>query len=97
MKAILSLAAVAVMLPLGLLADETQRPVTFQQLDMDNDGYVSIIEATGHTNLLRKWSDVDTDTDGRLEATEFSAFEIEPTYVPPVDPDEAEIGAAPHN
>lgn len=95
MKAILSLAAVAVMLPLGLSAEETQRPVTFEQLDMDRDGYVSIIEATGHTELLRKWANIDKDTDGRLEMIEFSAFEVEPSFVP--DPDDVEIGAAPHN
>lgn len=95
MKAILNLAAVAVMLPLGLSAGETQRPVTFEQLDMDRDGYVSIIEATGHTELLRKWSTIDKDTDGRLEMIEFSAFEVEPTFVP--DPEDEEIGAAPHN
>lgn len=95
MKAIFSLAAVAVMLPLGLSADETQRPVTFEQLDMNRDGYVSIIEATGHTELLRKWSNIDKDTDGKLEMIEFSAFEVEPTFVP--DPDDEEIGAAPHN
>lgn len=95
MKAIFSLAAVAVVLPLGLSADDTQRPVTFQQLDMNKDGYVSIIEATGHDELLKKWSEVDEDTDGRLEMTEFSAFEVNPTFVP--DPDDEEIGAAPHN
>ena len=95
MKAIYSLAAVAVMLPMGLTAEEVQRRATFQQLDIDKDGYVSVIEATGHINLLRKWGEVDKDTDGRLEAAEFSAFEIEPTFVP--DPEDVEIGAAPHN
>ena len=69
---------------------------TFQQLDQDNDGYVSIVEATGQNELLKQWSEVDTDTDGRLEMTEFSAFEEEPaTFVPAVEPDDAHIGAAP--
>ena len=95
MKVIMSLAAVAVVIPLGLSAGETERPVTFEQLDMDRDGYVSIIEATGHTELLRKWSQVDKDTDGRLEMIEFSAFEEQPTFIP--DPEDVEIGAAPHN
>jgi len=46
--------------------------------------------------LLRQWSEVDVDTDGRLEITEFSAFEEEPaTYVPAVDPDDPNIGSAP--
>ena len=92
-KVIFSLAAMALLLPLGLLADESDKPVTSQQLDMDHDGYITLIEATGHTQLLRKWTEVDKDTDGRLEKTEFSAFEIQPKFVP--DPEDVEIGAAP--
>jgi len=46
--------------------------------------------------LLRQWTEVDKDTDGRLEMTEFSAFETEPErFVPAINPDEAHIGAAP--
>jgi len=97
MKTTIALAVAAFMLPPVLLADETQKPVTFQQLDMDRDGYVTIIEATGHTDLLRKWSYIDDDTDGRLEAAEFSAFEVEPRFVPPDDPEDVELGAEPFN
>ena len=97
MKTMHSLATVAILLPLGLSAGETERPASFHQLDMDRDGYVTIIEATGHTQLLKKWSDIDTDTDGRLEAVEFSAFEVEPSFVPPDDPEDVELGAEPYN
>lgn len=95
MKLLYGLAAVAVIFPTVISAGETQSPATFEQLDMNKDGYVSVIEATGHINLLRKWGKVDANSDGRLEAAEFSAFEIDPTFVP--DPDDVEIGAAPHN
>ena len=96
MKAVYLIASAAVMLSLGLSAEEMAGQATFQQLDRDNDGYVSIIEAIGQNELLKQWSNVDTDTDGRLEMTEFSAFEEEPaTFVPAVDPDDVDIGAAP--
>lgn len=96
MKAIYTLASAAMVLATGLSAEETQGQTSFQQLDSDNDGYVTILEATGQNQLLRQWTEVDKDTDGRLEMTEFSAFEIEPErFVPAVTPEEAHIGAAP--
>ena len=96
MKAVYLIASGAVVLSLGLSAEEMPGQASFQQLDQDNDGYVSIIEATGQNELLRQWSAVDTDTDGKLEMTEFSAFEEEPvSFVPTVDSDNPEIGAAP--
>ena len=100
MKAIslFTFAAVALVLSQGLPAEEMS-DVTFQQLDQNNDGYVSIIEATGQNELLKKWTEVDKDTDGRLEVTEFSAFEEQSaaSYVPNdySDADDPEIGAAP--
>lgn len=95
MKLLKALVAAVVILPAGLLASETQNQPSFQQLDMNNDGFVSVIEATGHTQLLMQWVDIDTDSDGKLEAAEFSAFEIDPGFVPPEDNEEF-IGAAPH-
>ena len=96
MKAIYTLASAAMVLATGLSAEETQGQTSFQQLDSDNDGYVTILEATGQNQLLRQWTEVDKDTDGRLEMTEFSAFEIEPErFIPAVNPEEAHIGAAP--
>jgi Ca2+-binding EF-hand superfamily protein len=96
MKAIYAFASAAIVLATGLSAEEIPGAAMFQELDQDKDGYVTIIEATGQNELLRQWTEVDNNTDGRLEMTEFSAFEVEPeTYVPVVTPDEAHIGAAP--
>jgi Ca2+-binding EF-hand superfamily protein len=96
MKAIYFLASAAMVLSPGLSAEEMQGQASFQQLDSDKDGYVTIIEATGQNQLLRQWTEVDKDTDGRLEITEFSAFEAEPgSFVPVENPDAPEIGAAP--
>ncbi|MCI0506693.1 MAG: hypothetical protein L0Z73_11355 [Gammaproteobacteria bacterium] len=96
MKATCLLVSAAVVLSPGLSAEEMQSQPSFQQLDSDKDGYVTIIEATGQNQLLRQWTEVDKDTDGRLEMTEFSAFETEPgTFVPVENPETPEIGAGP--
>ncbi|WP_455365965.1 hypothetical protein [Kaarinaea lacus] len=96
MKAIYALASAAMVLSSGLSAEEIPGAAKFQELDQNKDGYVSIVEATGQNELLRQWTEVDNNTDGQLEMTEFSAFEVEQErYAPPVNPDEAEIGAAP--
>jgi len=98
MKAICLIASGAVVLSVGLSAEEIPGAATFQQLDQNHDGYVSIVEATGQNELLRQWTEVDANSDGQLEMTEFSAFEVEPEYFqPPVNPDDAHIGSAPND
>lgn len=94
---LLLFAAVALVLSNPVSSEEMPDSTTFTQLDRNHDGYISIIEATGQNELLQQWTEVDKDTDGKLEKAEFSAFEIQQStgYVPDVDPDEAEIGAAP--
>jgi len=97
MKVLPTLAAIAVLVPLGISAGEMQDRASFQQLDKDHDGSISVIEATGQIQLLREWGNVDKNSDGMLEQSEFSAFEEanpELTFEP-VDPEPPEIGAAP--
>jgi hypothetical protein len=48
---------------------------SFEQLDANNDGQVNADEAGNDIELIRMWSSVDTDNDGRIDRTEFSAFE----------------------
>ena len=97
MKMIHTLAAVAVMLPLGLSAEESSGSPTFQQLDKDHDGYVSIVEATGQKELLKQWTSFDKDANGLMEQSEFSAFETEnePSMDAAIYGDDNEIGAGP--
>jgi hypothetical protein len=47
----------------------------FNRLDTNQDGYVSTEEATGNKDMLSKWTDIDKNSDGKLEYSEFSAFE----------------------
>jgi Ca2+-binding EF-hand superfamily protein len=75
----------------ALSAEEVK---TFEQLDADSDGYISKEEAKADTSINRNWTKADKDKNGRLDTSEFSAFEAS-GYVPPHDREEAEPGAAP--
>jgi len=47
----------------------------FNQIDSDQDGAITRDEAADVKGLSDKWSDLDENEDGRLNRTEFSAFE----------------------
>lgn len=48
---------------------------SFEQLDANKDGQVSADEAGKDLELTKMWSTVDTNQDGAIDRTEFSAFE----------------------
>ena len=56
----------------------------FQQLDQDADGYISAQEAGAHQALTMGYIAADTDEDGKIDAAEFSAFEIQSQSLQPV-------------
>ncbi len=96
MKLLNFVAIGAIAVSFNLFAEQTEKE-TAATLDKNGDGYISIIEATGNEEILRNWSVLDQDFDGKIELGEFSAFESEEnpakTFVPPdVSP---EPGAAP--
>jgi hypothetical protein len=76
----------------GLAAEEVKM---FEELDVDSDGYISKKEAMAQKSIEKNWKKADKDNDGRLDISEFSAFEAEGAYVPPEDREIAEPGAAP--
>jgi hypothetical protein len=98
MKTKLVTVIVSTIFSISLSAEETNIPQQFRNLDSNNDGTITINEATGHLNLLRNWATIDSDLNGTLEISEFSAFESAVEYVP--DDSKVEesdnIGAAPH-
>ena len=93
----------AVILAMPSFAEDASQAKQFSSLDKDNDGYVSINEAEGQLDMLRSWVDIDKDSNGKLEFSEFSAFETmseqdsqkAKTFEPLQDEDEPGIGAAP--
>jgi len=75
---------------------ESNVDTEFNALDQDGDGSISINEASGRLDLLKKWVDADTNADGKLERSEFSAFEELPAKTfEPVQPENPEPGAGP--
>lgn len=68
---------------------------TFEDLDINSDGYISKDEAMAQKSIERNWTKVDKDKNGRLDISEFSAFEAKGRFEPPEDSEIAEPGAAP--
>ena len=62
--------ALAFMSAPGSAADYVQ---TFEQLDVDGDGYVSAQEAEARPDLAAAMQASDTNQDGKLNSAEFSA------------------------
>lgn len=51
-----------------------QASVTFESLDKNSDGQISIQEATGHDDLFVAFKQLDTNKDGALSKEEFAAW-----------------------
>jgi len=85
--------AMAFMSASGSAADYVQ---TFEQLDVDGDGYISAQEAEARPDLAAAMQSSDTNQDGKLNSAEFSAFEGRGTFTPPEESEIAEPGAAPY-
>lgn len=49
----------------------------FGVIDRNGDGYISEQEAQQKERLLESWEKADLNADGRIDQTEFSAFETE--------------------
>jgi hypothetical protein len=49
----------------------------FNKLDADGDGYISAQEAADHEGLQKGWQSTDANMDGKVDAAEFSAFEMQ--------------------
>lgn len=51
----------------------------FNDLDKDQDGYISAVEATGDSTLMDRWNAVDINSDRKIDRSEFSKFETRET------------------
>lgn len=82
---------------LSIAAEEEQavQVKTFDELDTNHDGYISKTESKAYKELNAEWSKADTDKNGKLDVTEFSAFESKGRYEPAQESAEPEPGAAP--
>lgn len=61
--------------------DPADSEMRFHNLDQNKDGHISLYEARDKHRVFYFYQKADTDEDGHLNKTEFSAFEIEvPAY-----------------
>jgi hypothetical protein len=47
----------------------------FERLDRDRDGYISLKDAGNWADLRRRFSEFDSDHDGRMSSVDFEAFQ----------------------
>ncbi|BAV34755.1 hypothetical protein SCL_2478 [Sulfuricaulis limicola] len=55
---------------------------TFQNLDTNNDGQITLDEANKSSEVKARFTQADANKDGRLDAAEFSALEAIPKESP---------------
>ncbi len=75
MKMQITKTVVAVMAA-GFMATAIASENQFNKLDADADGYISAEEAAAHEGLQAGWQATDANMDGKVDAAEFSAFEL---------------------
>lgn len=66
-------------LAMVLFSSATWAGSTFQNLDADGDGQISMDEAMKQPQLTRDFSAIDKNQDGMLDAAEFARFEAATT------------------
>lgn len=55
-------------------AAEPRGPASFQSLDVDKDGLITVIESKADKNVAARFSTADTNQDGYLSKAEFDAM-----------------------
>ncbi len=88
--------ASAIVFSAGPAAGAEEYAQTFEQIDVDGDGYISVEEARVREGLSDKLLIIDADADGKLNSGEFSAFEGKGRFTPPEESEIPEPGAAPY-
>ena len=68
---------------------------TFEQLDINSDGYISKDEAKAYKDMSKRWAKVDSNNDGHINIDEFTKFESTGRFEPPEESETPELGAAP--
>lgn len=59
--------------------------VSFQNLDANRDGQISLDEAKKSSTVSKNFSQVDINNDGKLDAAEFAALENAPMESTPAE------------
>jgi Ca2+-binding EF-hand superfamily protein len=73
------------------LAWATGGAASFQELDSNRDGQITLDEAKKSPGLKSNFTQADANKDGKLDAAEFSALEVMPLEVMPKETSPKEI------
>lgn len=92
----LFISSIGFCLALGIMTAVISAPVlTFEEIDVNADGYISKEEAMAYKDMNTNWTKVDANKDGHADIDEFSRFESIGRFSPPDDSEVSEPGAAP--
>lgn len=95
-KIILSIMVFSLFFSIAGFSDElsSENEKLFQEFDRNKDNVISVDEADRNTWLFNQFDKIDKNHDEKLERSEFSAYEPEDRFEPPVS-DKPGVGAAP--
>lgn len=69
----IALAGILAVAGVSLAAEPTDAP-TFESLDVDKDGVITVIESKADRNVAARFSTADKNQDGYLSKAEFDAM-----------------------
>lgn len=70
----LSIVSIGLLFAPAAFAQDDAAPDPFDQLDTNEDGRISVMEAEASSTLLERFASLDTNGDGLLSREEFAAF-----------------------
>ena len=70
-------------------------PTAFEEIDADTDGVISHTEGNVRPDITRNWALIDKNEDGKVDVTEYAAYEGKNRFSPPEESSTPELGAAP--
>jgi len=70
--------------------------LTFEEMDRDANGYISLDEAKATSDIANNFKQIDSDDDGNINITEFQEYMGKDRVTPPEEMETPEPGAAPY-
>lgn len=70
--------------------------LTFEEIDRDSNGYISLDEAKATNDIANNFKQIDTNNNGNINITEFQEYMGKGRNAPPEEMETSEPGAAPY-
>lgn len=95
MKTPISLVAGALLLCSSMVAQSEEAFVLYEDIDFNDDGWISPEEAKQRDDIFQNWHDIDLNNDGLISSMEYLRYESEERYGLPYEAQDMDPGAAP--